>query len=98
MHTLTAHSLWLEELQVRSCSPATLTTYTIHTTEAIKEIATFVGKEPEDLLLEEVTRDSLIAALSAYRSRPDKRTGKAAHRSVASVSRHLASSRPSPSW
>jgi site-specific recombinase XerD len=98
MIALTARDLWLEELRIRSCSPATLAAYTHHTEQAMGSIAGFLGVPVHELMLEEVTRDSVVAALSKYRSRPDGRTKKEAQRSASSVERHLAALKSLLNW
>lgn len=95
---LKAQSLWLEELKVRGCSTATLSVYEIHTNEAIKSIADFLELSKTDLLLDEISRDSIVSALSVYRNRPDKRTGLVKERSGVSVERHLAAIKSFLSW
>lgn len=98
MRTLNARNLWLEELKVRGCSPATLEVYTVHTDEALGSIADFLEVPIKDVKLEDISRDSIVHALSVYRSRPDKRTGKAKERSGISVERHLAALKSFLNW
>lgn len=98
MKILTARNLWLEELRVRGCSPSTLKVYAIHTDEAIKEIASFLEASPSDTHLKDISRDSIISALSSYRSRTDKRSGKIIERSGVSVGRHLSAIKSFLNW
>lgn len=98
MIALTARDLWLEELRIRSCSPATLAAYTHHTEQALGSMAGFLGVPLAELTLAELTRDSVVSALSAYRSRPDGRTKRAAERAASSVERHLAAVKSLLNW
>lgn len=103
---LKARDLWLEELRVRSSSPLTISSYLAHTDEALGACARYLEVERDALILAAITRDSLIAALGAYRSRPDGRAStseeslptRERERSASSVARHLASMKAFLQW
>ncbi len=59
--------------------------YRAHLSEALASISVSVGVPSGDLELEQITRDSVIAALAAYGARPDKRAGTKKESSGASV-------------
>jgi site-specific recombinase XerD len=98
MLAIRARDLWLEELRVRSCSSATLRAYLDHTTEAFRDIAAFLDVEPAELTLDEFARDGIVAALAAYRARPDGRSGRSRERSPNSVGMRLRGMKSFLSW
>ncbi len=75
--------VWLAELSTRGCSVNTIDLYKRN----MKEFNTFVAKEIKDesLSIELLTREQIVLALSSYRERSDKRTGKLSTRSGQSV-------------
>lgn len=93
-----ARSLWLQELQLRSCSPATLRTYQQHLGEALKSIALHEGVAESGMTLEHITRDSIISMLSEYRTRTDGRNGTKTTRSPASVRQRLGTIKSFLTW
>jgi integrase/recombinase XerD len=98
MKATTASTQWLAELQVSGVSKNTIALYRAHLGEALASISNSVGFPSGDLELEQITRDSVIAALTAYRARPDKRAGAKKERSGASVASFFSACRSFLNW
>ena len=98
MKATTASTQWLIELQVWGGSKNTIALYRSHITEALASIGSTLGVRLDDLELYQITRDSVIAALSSYRARPDKRAGAKQERSGASVASFFSACRSFLNW
>ena len=98
MKATTASTQWLAELQVSGASKNTIALYRAHVGEALVTISASVGTPLGKLTLEQITRDSVIHALAAYRARPDKRAGAKLERSGASVASFFGASRSYLNW
>lgn len=76
---------WLAELRLNAASNNTLSGYERSAKEALGHIAQLHRTPLAELELTRITRDDVVAALSAYQSRPDKRTGRAATRAPSTL-------------
>jgi integrase/recombinase XerD len=76
---------WLTELRVRSSSPRTISRYRAVTDEAFTTFTARHHSSFDELTIDDVTRDDVVAAIAAYRFRGDGRSGVAVERSGASV-------------
>ena len=98
MNAVKARDAWLDELRVRGVSKHTMAKYKPNTDEALAEIAANLGMKLADLELEAITRDSVMAAVSSYRSRVDGRSGEVAERSSGSVASFFTAFRSFLNW
>lgn len=80
---------WLEELTLEGASPQTLGLYERALTETVPAIASQLGVKPDDLRLENITREAVLAAVSSYRSRPDGRNGKECQRAASTMTTYF---------
>ena len=98
MNAHAARDLWLAELETQGCSTKTIALYRSHAGEALETIAAQSSKAKAGLELEMIDRDGIVKAVSAYRARPDRRSGEQASREGASVSSFFGAMRSFLSW
>lgn len=98
MSLLVPRDSWLTELRVRSASPRTIERYRAVTDEAFTTFTQLHHSTFDELTLEEISRDDVVAAIAAYRFRTDRRTGAQVERSAASVAAFDVALRSFFSW
>lgn len=98
MKLLQARDLWLAELTTGGASPRTIANYRQATNEAIASFANSTGLPPADIVLDDVDRDGIVAALAEHRTRPDGRTGDRVPRAASSTSSYFTAIRSFFQW
>lgn len=92
---IAAMESWLMELGNEGRSPRTVEAYAADVSDTLATVAKLVQRSNQELLLADVTRDLLVAAIADFRTRPDPRYKRhpeqaPQQRAPARVSRRLA--------